>query len=94
MKYRRLVAEDREAMQWNGDNLAEIKVWMDTRGDFYEIDPDDRDGVDPEATGSLWVEANATWLALVPGEWIIKDAKGFYPCKPDIFAATYEPVDG
>lgn len=26
-----------------------------------------------------------------PGDWIIKGIKGeFYPCKPDIFAATYE----
>lgn len=25
------------------------------------------------------------------GDWIIKGVKGeFYPCKPDIFAATYE----
>jgi len=28
-----------------------------------------------------------------PGDWIIKGIKGeFYPCKPDIFAATYEPA--
>jgi len=28
------------------------------------------------------------------GDWIIKGVKGeFYPCKPDIFAATYEPVN-
>lgn len=27
------------------------------------------------------------------GDWIIKGVKGeFYPCSPDIFAATYEPV--
>lgn len=27
------------------------------------------------------------------GDWIIKGVKGeLYPCKPDIFAATYEPV--
>lgn len=27
------------------------------------------------------------------GDWIITCVKGeFYPCKPDIFAATYEPV--
>ena len=27
------------------------------------------------------------------GDWIIKGVKGeFYPCKPDIFAATYEEV--
>ncbi len=28
------------------------------------------------------------------GDWIIKGVKGeFYPCKPGIFAATYEPVN-
>lgn len=28
------------------------------------------------------------------GDWIIKGVKGeFYPCKPDIFAATYDPAD-
>jgi hypothetical protein len=28
------------------------------------------------------------------GDWIITGVKGeHYPCKPDIFAATYEPVD-
>lgn len=27
------------------------------------------------------------------GDWIIKGIAGeFYPCKPDIFEATYEPV--
>lgn len=29
-----------------------------------------------------------------PGDWIIRGIKGeFYPCKPDIFEATYEPVE-
>ena len=29
------------------------------------------------------------------GDWIIQGVQGeFYPCKPDIFAATYEPADG
>lgn len=28
------------------------------------------------------------------GDWIIKGVQGeFYPCKPDIFEATYEPVN-
>lgn len=27
------------------------------------------------------------------GDWVIKGVKGeFYPCKPDIFALTYEPA--
>ena len=29
------------------------------------------------------------------GDWVITGVKGErYPCKPDIFAMTYEPVDG
>ena len=29
-----------------------------------------------------------------PGDWIITGVKGErYPCKPDIFEATYEPVE-
>ncbi len=31
--------------------------------------------------------------AALPGDWIIKGVAGeFYPCKPDIFEATYEVV--
>ena len=30
----------------------------------------------------------------IPNYWIIKGVQGeFYPCKPDIFEATYEPAD-
>jgi hypothetical protein len=29
------------------------------------------------------------------GDWIIRGVKGeIYPCKPDIFAATYDAVEG
>ena len=29
-----------------------------------------------------------------PGDWIIKGVAGeFYPCKPEIFRATYDPTD-
>lgn len=29
------------------------------------------------------------------GDWIIKGVEGeIYPCKPDIFEKTYEPVEG
>lgn len=31
--------------------------------------------------------------AAAPGDWLIRGVKGeLYPCKPDIFAATYEPA--
>jgi hypothetical protein len=30
-----------------------------------------------------------------PGDWIIRGVKGeLYPCKPDIFAASYDPAEG
>jgi len=33
-------------------------------------------------------------MRVSPGDWIITGVKGEkYPCKPDIFAATYEPVE-
>jgi hypothetical protein len=32
-------------------------------------------------------------MVATAGDWIIRGVQGeFYPCKPDIFAATYEPV--
>lgn len=32
-------------------------------------------------------------MAARPGDWIIRGVQGeFYPCAPDIFDATYEPV--
>ena len=46
--------------------------------------------------GRLWLKTleSADGRHLVsPSDWVIKGVKGeFYPCKPDIFAATYEPV--
>ena len=53
---------------------------------------------DPPENGELEMwdgVAHGKWLPLAPGDWVIKGSGGeFYPCKPDIFAATYEPVDG
>lgn len=34
------------------------------------------------------------WFVLTPGDWIICGIAGeFYPCKPNIFAATYEAAE-
>ena len=33
-------------------------------------------------------------MTVTPGDWIITGVKGeHYPCKPDIFEATYEKVE-
>ena len=39
------------------------------------------------------VETLEGWHIVCPGDWIITGVNGeHYPCKPDIFAATYEEV--
>lgn len=44
--------------------------------------------------GFGWVETLEGGLLVVPGDWIITGVKGeHYPCKPDIFEATYEKVE-
>jgi hypothetical protein len=41
-----------------------------------------------------WVDTLEGGHIVCPGDWIITGVKGeIYPCKPDIFAATYEPAD-
>lgn len=40
-----------------------------------------------------WIDTLEGGHIVCPGDWIITGVKGeHYPCKPDIFAATYEPV--
>lgn len=46
-----------------------------------------------QSSGEL-IETLEGTMRADPGDWIITGVKGErYPCKPDIFAATYEPVD-
>jgi len=40
-----------------------------------------------------WIKTIEGGHVVNPGDWIITGVKGEqYPCKPDIFEATYEPV--
>ena len=71
------------AAQWNGTNLHEIR---DTIHAGVYLDAQNR-LVCPT------LENQVLYAAI--GDWIICGVKGeVYPCKPDIFAATYEPVEG
>jgi hypothetical protein len=82
-----------EAMQWTGNNEAEIQEW--TGEDvFYPLHPEDAEGCGyPEATAELRVAANGgTWLPMITGEWVLHDSAGFYPCKAAILVETYEEV--
>jgi hypothetical protein len=75
-----------EAIQFTGTNFFECSHFMD--GDKY-LDVPELKATDYPVIHTLEGTMTAT-----PGDWIIKGIRGeFYPCKPDIFAATYEKVD-
>jgi hypothetical protein len=41
-----------------------------------------------------WIDTLEQGHRVCPGDWIVTGVKGErYPCKPDIFAATYEAVE-
>lgn len=44
-------------------------------------------------SGFAWIETLEGGHLVTPGDWIITGVAGeVYPCKPSIFAATYEPA--
>lgn len=74
-----------EAVQWTGDNEVDIYALMGDREWQNVIQ------VIGDVIGINTLEGTMTAAV---GDWIIKGVKGeLYPCKPDIFEATYEHVD-
>lgn len=71
-----------EAIQWDGNNIYQVIKFSDASDVFGFNDRE-------ECTIST-LEGVMTANA---GDWILKGIKGeFYPCKNDIFEATYEAV--
>lgn len=53
----------------------------------------DFDKVSTQKIGGLIIKTLEGEMLAKFGDWVIKGIKGeFYPCKPDIFESTYEPV--
>lgn len=68
-----------EAVQWTGENHAEMCEFIDSEA--FDIIP----------RIELVVHTLEGDHHASPGDYIIKGVNGeFYPCKPDIFAKTYE----
>ena len=71
-----------EAMQFTGTNWADLVAWS---GIEWHLDDIAVAVKVRTLEGELWADKD---------DWIIRGIKGeFYPCKPDIFAATYESVE-
>ena len=84
-----------EARQFDGtiDSAQAIRRWAHHGLDSATNSVVTIDGIgDPEFV-IVRVRTLEGQMTATAGDWIIRGVKGFYPCKPDIFAATYEAVD-
>lgn len=78
-----------EAMELTAENREEVAAWC---GGHFEPDGVYRmAGLVPD--GSIDIVTLEGTMTASPGDFIIRGVQGeFYPCKPDIFATTYEEV--
>ena len=73
-----------EAVQWTGRNVREVMELGIGRIGAVEVNGSEGTITIPTLEGNMLAS---------PGDWIIRGVKGeLYPCKPDIFEATYEAV--
>ncbi|MBN3993860.1 MAG: hypothetical protein HWQ36_26100 [Nostoc sp. NMS2] len=78
-----------EAIQFNGlTSYLEIVEWMKSCGDTFALA-----GELKYSMPIMLLQTLEGTMAANPGDWIIRGvANEFYPCKPDIFDATYDLV--
>ena len=83
MKYRKKPVVI-EAQQIGLFNQEEVAAWCGGSVKGMRLAPDQR---------CIYIQTLEGEMRGDVGDWIIKGVKGeFYPCKPDIFEATYEKV--
>lgn len=71
-----------ETIQWTGDNEEEILDFCEGKSTFTAADKE------------IVINTLEGVMHASDGDFIIKGVHGeFYPCKPDIFAETYEKVE-
>ena len=78
-----------EAEQWRSPDSADMDVRLPEQ--ISVILYANSDGGPPSRT--YYIQTLEGRMLLSPGDWIITGIMGErYPCKPDIFEATYESV--
>lgn len=71
-----------QAVLWTGYNMDEVWAMDEAKTQPFTIDGE-----------AVMIHTLEGVMRCEKGDWIIRGVKGeFYPCKPDIFEATYERV--
>lgn len=87
-----------EAFQMTHARRLSNEDWPQWMHSAWNEDRDAVGGLQPtvehDGTGTISVVTLEGVMEVAPGDWIIQGIKGeLYPCKPDIFEATYEAVE-
>lgn len=77
-----------------------IEARLVNREDWTDICSWGNEGLPPESNARIFPDNDGLAIRTLEGtmhafigDWVIRGIKGeFYPCKPDIFDATYEPA--
>lgn len=94
-RYRKkpVIIEARQLDGSAGDHDIYLWVEANTEGSFYSTrsgTPASGVSIDP-ATGFMLIATLEGVMQAETGDFVIRGVQGeFYPCKPDIFKATYE----
>lgn len=71
-----------------------IEAWLFVEGKPHGIPTWVARAAHDLGDGNLSIQTLEGLMVAKPGDWIIQGVKGeIYPCKADIFDATYEPVE-
>jgi hypothetical protein len=92
-----------EAWQWVSDRpesaAEDIVAWMednwatDSGGPSYDATLSGAGGPGGEDWGCLEIDTLEGTMEVAPYDYVIRGVQGeFYPCKPDIFDASYDAV--
>ena len=78
--------------------VIEAWLWDESKATFAEIGcnvmSSEGHSSHPDLLRNLRIETLEGTMRVNKGDYIIKGVQGeFYPCKPDIFAQTYEPAN-
>jgi hypothetical protein len=75
-----------DAVQWTGANVDEVLGLTLAVGSVRRGSGNERN--------SIFIDTLEGTMRADPLDWIIRGVKGeLYPCKPDIFTATYDPAE-
>ncbi len=95
MKYRKKPVVI-EARQLTEQDHHDVYLWVESHIGSFDVNDNGihMSGVSIDAEdGRMVIATLEGHMKADPGDWIIKGVQGeFYPCKPDIFEQTYEPV--